>query len=117
MRGPPITVRCECGESRSLRYGERWTCERCGRTWNTEQIPASEYRGLVRSLRRLRWAAVGAALVLGGALVVVALLVNQALVFIAPIVLAAIAIFSGPFWKRKVRRTVAERPSWHLEPE
>ena len=117
MRGPPITVRCECGESRSLRYGERWTCERCGRTWNTEQIPADEYRGLVRSLRRLRFGALAGAAVLAAVLLAIALMVNEALVFMIPIVLGAVAIFYGPFWKRKVRRLAAERPRWHLEAE
>ena len=31
MAKPPITVKCECGEKRDLAYGERWTCETCGR--------------------------------------------------------------------------------------
>src|SRR3712207_76550 len=38
VQGPPITITCECGEKRALRYGTRWTCERCGRTWDTNQI-------------------------------------------------------------------------------
>src|SRR5437870_2590340 len=42
MRRPPITIRCECGESRDVAYGELWRCERCGRSWNTQQIPAEE---------------------------------------------------------------------------
>lgn len=117
MRGPPITVTCECGEVRRLRYGERWACERCGRRWNTEQIPTEEYRGLVRDLRKYRFEAIAAALALAGALLIVALLVNQALVLAIPIVLGAVAIFSGPYWKRKVRRRVASRPRWDLHPE
>ena len=24
LKGPPITVTCECGEKRELAYGERW---------------------------------------------------------------------------------------------
>ena len=31
-RGPPITLTCDCGERRYLRYGERWTCEKCKKT-------------------------------------------------------------------------------------
>ena len=45
LRGPPIAVTCECGEKRDLRYGEEWTCEECGRRWDTNQIPHRAVRG------------------------------------------------------------------------
>src|SRR5437879_12869834 len=61
MRKPPITIKCECGESRQVAYGERWRCERCGRSWDTTQIPAAEYDGLLRRMRRYRVEAVGLA--------------------------------------------------------
>ena|SRR5215210_1425241 len=117
MRGPPITVTCECGEARSLAYGERWRCERCGRVWNTEQIPVDEYQGLTRDLRRYRFETVGAALVVLALLLPLAFFVNEGFVFLIPILLALVAILYGPFWKRKVRRRVADRPRWELEPE
>jgi hypothetical protein len=117
VRGPPLTIRCECGETKSLRYGERWTCERCGRRWNTDRIPVDEYRGLVRDLRRYRLEAVGAAVAIVAVLIPLALLVNAALVFAVPLVLAFAAIFYGPRWKRKVRRRIASRPRWELHPE
>ena len=61
-------------ESNFVPYGEKWTCERCGRTWNTAQIPADEYRQFLRDIRRPRiWAAV-VALVIAGALAIVALI-------------------------------------------
>jgi hypothetical protein len=117
VRGPPITITCECGEKRSLRYGERWRCERCGRRWNTEQIPADEYRGLIRDLRRLRLATLAVAVPVAGGLVVLALVVNKGLLLTVPILLAFAAILAGPFWKRKVRERVARRPRWELHPE
>ena len=49
--GPPITITCECGEKRDLRYGEQWQCERCGKRWDTRQIPAEQYE----AIRRLQW--------------------------------------------------------------
>ena len=52
MRRPPITIKCECGETEEVAYGERWRCERCGRSWNTQNIPAEEYEGLLRRMRR-----------------------------------------------------------------
>jgi hypothetical protein len=117
MRGPPIRVTCECGEVRSLRYGERWECESCGRRWNTEQIPVDQYRGLTRDLRRYRFETIGAALVILAVLVPLAIFVNEGLIFAIPILLGLAAILYGPFWKRKVRRRIAERPRWNLEPE
>ena len=117
MRGPPITITCECGERRSVRYGERWRCEGCGRRWNTEQIPRDEYRGLLRDLQRLRLATLAVAVSLAAGLVVVALLVNEALVLTVPIVLALVVILAGPYWKRKVRERIARRPRWELHPE
>jgi hypothetical protein len=40
LRGPPITVTCECGERRELAYGETWACESCGRGYDTGPDPA-----------------------------------------------------------------------------
>ena len=68
-RGPPITIGCECGERRDLHYGERWTCEKCGRTWNTRRIPLEQYAQLCRTQARFRWMPLAAA-----ALVVVSLI-------------------------------------------
>jgi len=117
VRVPPLKITCDCGEVGSLRYGESWTCEGCGRTWNTEKIPAEEYRSLMRDLRRYRLAAAAVAVVIAGTLIPLALLVNPGLVFVVPILLGAIAIFAGPFWKRKIRERVASRPRWELDPE
>lgn len=117
MRGPPITITCECGERRSLRYGRRWTCERCGRTWNTERIPAEEYKRFARDLRRPKLVALAIALVLAAVVLALALAVNLGLLFTLPVLLAGVAIFAGPFWKKAVRRRFAERPRWELHPE
>jgi hypothetical protein len=117
MRGPPITVTCDCGESRDLKYGERWECQKCGRRWNTEQIPREEYTGLMRDLRRYRLEMVGAALALVAAFLPLVLFVNRGLFLILPVILALSAIFYGPAWKRRVRRRIAERPRWELHPD
>ena len=71
MRRPPITITCECGETESVPYGERWECERCGRRWNTQQMPAEEYERLLRRIahridqveERIGWAGIVALLV------------------------------------------------------
>ena len=117
MRGPPITITCECGNAASLRYGEEWKCPSCGRRWNTAQIPEDEYRGLVRDMRRYKLIAIAGALVVLVAYVPLVLLVDEAIIFTAPILLAILAIALGPLWKRRVRRVVAERPRWELRAE
>jgi hypothetical protein len=116
MRGPPISITCECGEARSLPYGERWTCEQCGRRWNTEQIP-EEYRGFVRTMRRPKLVALAAALGLAGLVAAVAAFTNLGLLFALPILLGGVAILAGPVWKRSVRQRIAGRPRWELHPE
>jgi hypothetical protein len=100
-----------------LRYGERWQCPSCGRRWNTSQIPADEYRGLARDLRRYKFVAIGAALLVLVAYIPLVFLVNEGLILTAPLLLAGLAIFAGPFWKKRVRRAIAERPRWQLHPE
>lgn len=117
VRGPPIHVTCDCGNERDLRYGEKWKCEQCGKTWNTEQIPAEEYRGLMRDLRRLRLVALAVALCAVAIVLPLAYFVNLGFLFIGPVFLTLAAILIGPFWKSRVRRVVAERPRWELHPE
>jgi hypothetical protein len=117
VRGPPITITCECGEAASLRYGERWECPTCGRRWNTAQIPADEYTGILRELRRYRLLAIGGAVAVLLAYVPLVLLVDEGIILTAPILLGGLAILLGPLWKRRVRRAIAERPRWDLHPE
>jgi hypothetical protein len=117
VRGPPIHVTCDCGSERDLLYGQKWTCEQCGKTWNTAQIPADEYRGLIRDLRRLRYGALAAALCAVAIVLPLAYFVNLAFLFLGPMFLALAAMLLGPFWKRRARRVVAERPRWALHPE
>ncbi len=117
MKGPPITIRCECGETKQVPYGERWSCERCGRNWNTAQIPAEEYEGILREMRRFRLNAIAAAFVLGVGFTILALTVSQSLFLLLPAVLGGWYIWYMPFWRRKVRRRARSLPTWQLTPE
>ena len=49
LGGPPIAVTCECGEKHDAAYGEVWACERCGRRWDTNQIPRAQYEVVRRA--------------------------------------------------------------------
>src|SRR2546430_13015292 len=83
-----MTVTCDCEAVRLLAYGERWTCEGCGRRWDTNRIPAAEYWGIMREMRRYRLVAIGAALALGATFALLAFLVSQRLLLLMPIVMA-----------------------------
>ena len=54
LRGPPIALTCECGEKRELAYGERWRCQSCGRSWDTNRIPAEQYQEIRRISRTIQ---------------------------------------------------------------
>jgi hypothetical protein len=117
-RGPPITIRCECGERRDLQYGELWTCEKCGRGWSTLHIPAAEYDRLRRTELRYRWIPVAlAALVI--TLVVLLVVADRAF---AGIVLAALAatawtVYGRARWDRRYLGATENPSSWTIEPE
>lgn len=117
MRKPPITVKCECGESRELAYGERWQCERCRRSWDTAQIPAEEYEGLLRRMRRYRLEAVALAALLAAIFVPLIVVVNEGFIFVIPVVAAVWLFLYLPMWRRKVRRAAHNAPRWELHPE
>src|SRR6266852_8180773 len=99
MRGPPITIKCECGETRQVPYGERWQCEQCSRRWNTAEIPAAEYDGILREMKRFRFSAIGFAGVIGLTFVALAAFVSESLFMLLPVVLAAWYLFYMPMWR------------------
>jgi hypothetical protein len=117
VKGPPITVKCECGEVEHVPYGEVWECDQCGRRWNTNQIPAEEYDAILTEMRRFRFSAIGAALVLGIGFALLAIFVSESLFLMLPVVLAAWYIWYMPLWRRKVRRRARNLPKWTLTHE
>ena len=117
MKPPPITIACECGETKEVAYGARWQCDRCGRRWNTEQIPAVEYEGLLRSVRRLRLEVLGFALAAAAVFVPLIVFVSASFIFLAPLAAAVWLFVYLPFWRRKVRRAAHDAPRWELHPE
>jgi len=98
-------------------YGETWQCESCGRRWNTSQIPADEYWGLLRGMRRLRLVVIGVALGLALVFGLLGLFVSESLFLLLPAVLAFWFILYMPWWRRRVRRRARSSPKWKLRPE
>jgi hypothetical protein len=117
MHRPPITISCDCGETREVPYGEAWRCESCGRVWDTNQIPPEEYEGLLRRMRRARLEAFVLAGVLAAIMVPLILFVNPALILAIPAAAAAWLFLYLPFWRRRTRRAAASSPQWELHPE
>ena len=117
MRGPPITIRCECGETRHVPYPERWRCERCGRSWNTAQIPAEEYWGIMGEMRRFRLVVIAVALGLALVFGLLAAFVAQSIFLLFPVILAAWFLLFMPWWRRRIRRRARSLPKWQLRPE
>ena len=117
MRGPPITIACDCGEMRHVPYGETWQCEGCGRRWNTAQIPSEEYWGIMRGMRRMRLAVIGVALGLFAAFGLLALFVSEGLFLLLPVVLGVWFLMFMPWWRRRIRRQARKLPKWKLRPE
>jgi hypothetical protein len=117
MKRPPITISCECGETKEVVYGERWACERCGRRWNTQQIPPEEYEGLLRRMRRFRLEVILFALTAAAVLVPLIVFVSPTFIFLAPMAAAFWLFLYLPNWRRRARRAASEAPRWELHPE
>jgi hypothetical protein len=117
-RGPLITITCKCGESRRLHYGERWTCEKCGRVWDTHKIPLEEYAELRRT--QLRYRRVPILISSISLICIVAFIVAGkplgGLLLVA-FGLTAWSMFVHPFHKRRYREKLARLPTWDIEPE
>jgi hypothetical protein len=100
LRNPPITIKCECGESREVPYGDRWRCEACGRSWDTQQIPAEEYEDLLRRMRRHELEALAATALAAAIMVPLIVFVSSGFILRAPRVMAAWIFVILPFWRR-----------------
>jgi hypothetical protein len=117
MAKPPITIRCECGETNAVPYRERWVCGRCRRTWNTGQIPPEEYEGLLRRVRRRKLEALALGAILAAVLVPLLAFGGTRFLGLVPLVMAAWLFFYLPFWRRRVRAAARSAPQWDLRPE
>jgi hypothetical protein len=115
---PPITITCDCGASASVRYGERWHCDSCGRTWDTTQIPAEEYEALLGSMRRFKVLVVGPPLLAAAVLVPLTVYVGLQFALLLFLFMLLWRLFAVPELRRRADRRVIEgNPKWQLRPE
>ena len=117
MRGAPITVKCDCGELQYVPYGDTWECPGCSRRWDTNQIPAEEYWGIMHEMRRYRLQAMAAAVAVAAGFALFAATQGPAAFGLAPIVIGGWLLLFMPRWRRKVRGRARSLPRWQLRPE
>jgi hypothetical protein len=117
MRVPPITVTCECGTRNAIPYGRTWTCETCGRRWDTSQIPEQEYRELERAVRRYQWQAVAFAALMLAIFAPLLVLVDIRLGITGLILFFFWAFYVRPRQRRRILNRVLSRAQWQLTPE
>jgi hypothetical protein len=117
MRGAQITVRCDCGEVGYVAYGERWVCGGCNRAWNTAQIPAEEYWGIMRDMRRLRLNVIFVALAMVVPIAALVPLLGIRIMILLPAAMGFWFIFYMPRWRRRVREQARNLRKWKLRPE
>jgi hypothetical protein len=118
LGGPPITVTCECGVKRDVRYRETWTCERCGLRWDTAQIPREQYEVVRRTQLRYRALPVALGLLVAALAILFTLTGNIiGVFFLLPVAMSAWFVFLRPAHRRRYRRAIADLPRWELHPE
>jgi Flp pilus assembly protein TadB len=118
IKGPAITVTCDCGERTELFYGERWACPACGRAYDTRQVPEEEYAAIRRVQRRFRALPIALGLAVA-ALAIFFTLTGQVLsVFVLlPLSVATWFAFIRPLHRRRFRAAIADLPRWNLRAE
>jgi Flp pilus assembly protein TadB len=116
--GPAITLTCECGERRELLYGERWQCEKCERTWNTNRIPVEQYAAVRRIQVRLRWVMIGL-FMLAVSIVIFFIAIGKLLggVLLVAICASAWRMYIWPRQKRRYLNAIDNLPRWEIDPD
>jgi hypothetical protein len=115
VKGPAITVTCECGEREELFYGQRWTCPSCGRSYDTRQVPEAEYAAIRRVQRRFRALPIALGLAVAVLAILFTLSGNAFSVFVLlPLSVATWFAFLRPVHRRRYRAAIADLPRWNL---
>jgi hypothetical protein len=118
VKGPPITLTCECGAKRELAYGQRWECETCGRTWDTSRIPVEQYQQIRKLSLRYRSVPV----ILGAVVAVLAIFFTLTgnifgVFFLLPVALITWFVFLRPLHRKRYRAAIKTLPRWELRPD
>jgi len=114
---PKVTVACHCGERLQIPYGERQRC-RCGRTWDTGQIPEADYQAVLDTARRFRRNEVAFALVALGLVATLIFIGRYAPVYITiPVFILVWIRWFRPWWRLRKQARLRDLPVWNLRSE
>lgn len=117
IRGPRITLTCECGERRDLHYGERWRCEQCGRTWDTHRIPEDDYAAIRRIRRRYVVIPITMLFVVIATVVLLIVFGRVYGFILLPVSLWIWVTYGRPVHRRRLRGALDRLPQWNIHPE
>ncbi len=120
MAAPRITLRCDCGKSEALvPYGERWTCEACGRTYDTNGIPAADFAAIQAMRRRYRIIGYTGVALVAALVLLLALTAQPFQLFIGlPFILLLWFTYVRPVMRSRYHRRVGElQRTWVLKAE
>src|SRR3954452_11277914 len=118
LRGPRITVNCECGQMTYLSYGDTWTCPGCGRNYDSNRIPPDEYDQIRQIAFRFRLLPILFAALVALAAIVFTLTGNILGVFmLLPIALVIWFVFIRPTHRKRYRAAIQDLPVWQLRAE
>jgi hypothetical protein len=119
LQGPLLTITCTCGRKHKLPFGEQWTCEGCGRTWDTRRLPRAEYEAVRRLQLRYRMLPVLFGLLVVALAALFTLTGNAgAVVLLLPLALISWFSFLRGAHRRRFRNAVAtRRREWRLRGE
>jgi hypothetical protein len=118
MKGPRITVTCECGQQTKVHYGDRFECEGCDRAYDTSKIPSADYERLASVVRRFRYAGWAFGVVL--ALAALWLLTQGQEIVLIIGMMSILFIwwsYGRPFVRGRYHRALSTLPRWELKAE
>src|SRR5262249_58061813 len=107
-----ITVRWDGGGTGYVPYGERWESPSCHRRWNTGQIPAEEYWGIMRDMRRMRITAIVTALAIVIPILALSTIAGIRILLLLPVLMSFWLLFYIPRSRRRVPPPARSSSRW-----
>ena len=96
----------------------QWQCERCGKRWDTRQIPAEQYEAIRRLQWRFRLVPIALGLVVAALAIFFTLTGNIFNVFVLlPLAMMIWFVFLRPTHQRRYRQAISDLPRWELRPQ
>jgi hypothetical protein len=119
MAAPRITLRCDCGAEALVAYGERWTCEQCGRTYDTTGIPEGDFAAIQALRTRYRVVGYAGISLVAAFILLLAVTAQEFQLFIGlPFVLIVWFMYVRPLMRSRYMRRVGElQRTWTLKAE